>query len=64
MTTTRQITALLSRHLGVDVAPWAARLVREGVGALKTLLRDDLLRERNAFARDVMADIESQKAQQ
>lgn len=31
MTTTRQITALLTRHLGADCAPWAARLVREGM---------------------------------
>ena len=29
MPTTRQITTLLGRHLGVDVAPYAARLVRE-----------------------------------
>ena len=47
VTTTRQITVLLSRHLGVDVTPWAARLVRE----------------RNAYAREVMADIESQMAE-
>ena len=33
----------------------------DDIGALKTLLRDDLLRERNAYAREVMADIESQK---
>lgn len=31
MATTRQITAILTRHLGVDVTPWAARLVREGM---------------------------------
>ena len=37
---------------------------RDDIRALKTLLRDDLLRERNAFAREVMADIESQKVEQ
>ena len=30
MLTTRDITRLLSIHLGLDVTPWAARLVREG----------------------------------
>ncbi len=29
MATVRQITVILSRHLGVDVTPYAARLVRE-----------------------------------
>jgi hypothetical protein len=29
VTTTKEITALLSRNLGVDVAPYAARLVSE-----------------------------------
>ena len=33
-------------------------------GALKMLLQDDLLRERNAYAREVMADIERQRAEQ
>ena len=31
MATTRQITGLLERHLGVEVAPFAAKLVRDGV---------------------------------
>ena len=31
MPTTRQISTLLSRHLGVDCAPYAARLVRAGI---------------------------------
>ncbi len=40
---------------------------REGVwddiGALKMLQQDDLLRQCNAFARKVMADIESRKGE-
>ena len=31
------------------------------IGALKMMLQDDLLRERNSFAREVMADIEARK---
>ncbi len=31
MLTTRTLSLLLSRHLGVEVAPYAARLVREGL---------------------------------
>ncbi|MCH7928917.1 MAG: hypothetical protein IIA01_00230 [Proteobacteria bacterium] len=30
-TTTRQVTVLLTRYLGVEVAPYTARLVRDGV---------------------------------
>ncbi len=33
------------------------------IGALKMLLQDDLLRERNAYARKVMADIEARKGE-
>ncbi len=47
MTTTRSLCRLLSRHLGMDVTPHAARLVRDG-----------LLAEQNRVARDVMKDIE------
>jgi len=43
------------------------RAKREGdwtdIGALKMLLRDDLLDEQNVYARKVMADIESRKGE-
>jgi hypothetical protein len=35
----------------------------EDPGALKRVLEDDLIRERNRFAREVMADIEEQRAE-
>ncbi len=31
MTTVRKLSQLLSRHLGVDVVPYAAKLVRAGL---------------------------------
>ena len=31
------------------------------IGELKALLKDDLLRERNRYAREVMADIEGRQ---
>ncbi len=36
----------------------------DDIGALKMRLRDDLLHEQNVYAREVMADIESQKAEE
>lgn len=57
----RTLNRLLSRQ-GI-VTGLKRSGVWDDIGSLKSALLDDLLRERNAFARKVMAEIESRKAE-
>ena len=64
--TDRSRNRVLNRKLGRRgiVTDLKRRGVWNDIGALKSALIDDLLRERNAYAHEVMTDIENQKAEQ